>query len=82
MDDQVTVNEVEAGMNGERIQEQDSPLTQGVGTCDMREAELHERPTGLSPFKEDGSVRADDSWLNSGFSTSKKKKGQENDLAR
>ena len=57
MDDRVTVNEVEAGMNGERIQEQHGLLKQGVGTWDAGETKPHERPAGLSPFKEDGRVR-------------------------
>lgn len=41
---------------------------------DAGKAEPQEPILNLSPFSEDGSIRADDSWLNGGLRSSKKKK--------
>ncbi len=71
-DHETIVNEVEAGMNGEFIREQEAPLIEDARTSGAGKAEPREPTLNLSPFTEDGSVRADDSWLNSGLRTSKK----------
>jgi len=71
---QVTVTEVEAGMNGELLREEEVPLIQDVRTTGAGKAEPQEPTLTLSPFSEDGSIRADDSWLNGGLRSSKKKK--------
>jgi len=71
---QATANEVEADMNGELLREEEAPLIQDVRITDAGKAEPQEPTLNLSPFNEDGSIRADDSWLNGGLRSSKKKK--------
>ena len=61
---QATANEVGAGMNGELVREEEAPLVQDVSTSGAGKAEPQEPTLNLSPFSEDGSIRADDSWLN------------------
>ncbi len=74
IDHQATVNEVRAGMNGELVREEGAPLVQDISTTGAGKAEPQEPTLNLSPFSEDGSIRADDSWLNSDLRSSKKKK--------
>ncbi len=74
IDHQTTANKVGAGMNGELVREEEAPLIQDVRTTDAGKAEPQEPILNLSPFSEDGSIRADDSWLNGGLRSSKKKK--------
>lgn len=61
-------------MNGELVREQEAPVIQDVRALGAEESEPHERTWKLSSFREDESVRVDDSWLNNGLRTSKTKK--------
>jgi len=70
----VIANEVESGMNEELLREEEASLIQDVRTTDVEKAESQEPTLNLSPFSEDESIRADDSWLNDGLRSSKKKK--------
>lgn len=70
-DHEVIVKEVDAGMNGGLIQEQEAPVVQDVRASGAGKAELQKPALNSSPFSEDGSVRADDSWLKMGMRTSK-----------
>ena len=74
IDHQATANEAGAVMNGELFREEEAPFIQDVRTTDVGKAEPHEPTLNLSPFSEDGSIRADDSWLNGGLRSFKKKK--------
>lgn len=73
IDHQATVNEAGASINGEIVREE-APFIQDVRTIGVGKAEPQEPTLNLSPFSEDGSIRADDSWLNNGLRSSKKKK--------
>ena len=66
IDHQAAVNEVGAGMNGELVWEE-APFIQDVRTTDAGKAEPQEPTLNLSPFSGDGSIRADDFWLNGSF---------------
>lgn len=74
LDLQATANEAGAGINGEIVREEEAPFIQDVRTTGVGKAEPQEPILNLSPFSEDGSIRADDSWLNGGLRSSKKKK--------
>jgi len=62
---------MDAGMNEGLIQEQEASVVQDVKASGAGKAELHEPTLNRSPLREDGSVRADHSWLNNGLRTSK-----------
>jgi hypothetical protein len=73
MDPEVTVKEVDSGLNGGLIREQ-APVVQDVRASGAGKPELHEPTWNLSPFRKDEIVRADYSWLNNGLRASKTKR--------
>ncbi len=75
IDHQATANEAGAGINGEIVREEEALFIQDIiRTTGVGKAEPQEPTLNLSPFSEDESIRADDSWLNGGLRSSKKKK--------
>jgi len=72
----VTVEKVDARMNGGLIREQETPMVQDNRASEAPLPEPHESIWDLSSFREDAKVRADDDWLNNGLRTSKTKKGK------
>lgn len=78
---QATANRMGASTNEETVEEEEPPLVQNVRTVGDGKAEPQEPTWNMSPFSEDGSIRADDSWLK-GDMRSVKKQRQEDELAR
>ena len=70
IDQEVTVKEADAGINGEPVREQEAPVVQDVRASDAG------KPEPYKPTKESSPLREDDSWLNNGLKTSKTKKGK------
>ncbi len=70
---QATANRMGASTNGEIVEEKEPPLIQNVGTVGDGKAEPQEPTWNMSPFSEDGSIRADDSWLKGGMRNVQKK---------
>lgn len=73
-DHELIVEEVDADRNGGPVREQEVPALLNDEALDAEKQELHELTWNSSPLCDDESIRADDSWLKSGWGTSKPKK--------
>lgn len=72
----MSANEDGTMMDGPSLQEEQESLIEDARSPDSRDIAMHEPTVKLSPFDESGILRADDSWLNSGYRRSTKKKAK------
>lgn len=70
---QATANRMGASTNEETVEEEEPSLIQNVRTVGDGKAEPQESTWNMSPFSEDGSIRADDSWLKGDMRSVQKK---------
>jgi len=80
IDHQAAAKEVGAGTSGEIVREEAPPLIQNVRTVGDGKLEPQEPTWNSSPFSEDGSIRADNSWLKDGMRSARKTKDKKQSL--